>query len=114
VLAPPPMVERLPPHAGFACADSVGPIGVEEAEVVAPHVVQLRLAREPRSRARVFYAGRRPMLGVGCLRDNDPDVSGERFEFSTIDRAHLPGSALGWEGECYPLWNWCAAFSMAV
>ena len=120
--APPIVIERpLAFHdaaaltsAGFGCRDARGDIAVRAADVVSPHVVALTLERAPEGPATLTYAGKRPFNGVGCLRDSDPALADDSFDFEAAPQPHLDPRVTARHGERYPLHNWCLAFEMPI
>ena len=90
------------------------PVAIAKVEIVADCVVRIVLATEPTGALEVRYAGRAAHNGNGCLRDSDPTVADDNYEYAAgtgqYESANIPGLV----GKPYPLHNWCVAFQRPI
>lgn len=119
----PPLVWDLPyvvhtatdyaPSRGFVSVDSAGTNLVIASEIVAETVVKLTLTRAPASSARLRYADLTIHTGRGNLRDSDPTVASEIYEY-VGGRQPSSANIAALVDKPYPLHNWCIAFSIPL
>jgi hypothetical protein len=104
----------FPVSRGFSALDDGGAIPVLAAEIVADTVVKLTLNRVPGAGIKLRYADNTLHQGNGCLRDSDPTVASELYEYTAgsgqVPEANIPALV----GKPYPLHNWCVAFSIPI
>jgi len=108
-----PIVGRTPtdyPSKGFSALDDSGDIGVLSASIVADCVVRLRLARDPVGPVFIRYADSAHHQGNGCLRDSDPTMSDDVYEYTAGTGQYADENIPSLVGKPYPLHNWCIAF----
>ena len=99
---------------GFRVTDDAGDVGVLAAAVVQDVSVLLVLDRVPGANAALWYGDEPRHGGYGNLRDSDPTVASQTYEFRE-GSGQYPGANLPeLIGKPYPLWNWCIAFRTAL
>ena len=76
-------------------------------------IVKLVLSRATSGTVKVQYATRSTYLGNGCLRDSDPTVSGDKYEYTAGTGQYPEANIPALVGKPYPLHNWCIAFSLS-
>ena len=95
---------------GFEVLVGGSPVAIAKVEIVADCVVRIALASEPAGVIEVRYAGKAAHNGNGCLRDSDPTVADDNYEYTAgtgqYESANIPELV----GKPYPLHNWCVAF----
>lgn len=98
---------------GFRVVDAVGTISLVSVTIVADTIVKLVLSRATSGTVKVQYATRTTYLGNGCLRDSDPTVSGDKYEYTAGTGQYPEANIPALVGKPYPLHNWCIAFSLS-
>lgn len=95
---------------GFEVLVEGSPVAIASVKIVADCVVQITLAAEPSGAVEVRYAGRAAHNGNGCLRDSDPTVADDNYEYAAGTGQYESANILELVGKPYPLHNWCVAF----
>ena len=95
---------------GFSALDSAGALGVSSVELVADCVVRLVFVRDPVGPVFIRYADKATHNGNGCLRDSDPTVSDDLYEYTAGSGQYADENIAALVGKPYPLHNWCIAF----
>jgi hypothetical protein len=112
----PPMQFALPyklsaatdyPQKGFIAKDDGGEITLTAVEIVGACTLRLRLARDPVGALHVWAGDKTRHGGNVCLRDSDPTLSVDTYDFLSgmYPEANIPALV----GQPYPLHNWCVA-----
>lgn len=97
---------------GFRVKDNSGVIAIRSVEIVAETVVKIVLASAPGAGARVKYASQTASLGNGCLRDSDPTVAMDKYQYIAGTGQYAAANIAALVDKPYPLHNWCIAFSL--
>lgn len=97
---------------GFKVVDSSGVVPVVAVEIVADTVVRITLARTTVGVVKVQYADKAVHNGNGNLRDSDPAVASENYEYAANTGQYAEANIAALVGKPYPLHNWCVAFSI--
>ena len=97
---------------GFKVIDSSGVVPVVAVEIVADTVVRITLSRETVGAVKVQYADKTVHNGNGNLRDSDPSVASENYEYTAGTGQYPESNIAALVGKPYPLHNWCVAFSI--
>jgi len=101
------------PDRGFQLFDSHGEVPIAGVALSGATEVRVVPARPLGANALVRYAGA-DRGGCGNLRDSDPAVADECYEYRP-GAGHWPTAELpDLIGKPYPLHNWCAAFTIAI
>jgi hypothetical protein len=95
---------------GFTALDNGGALDIEAVTIPADCVVQLVFARDPIGPVYIRYADKTTHNGNGCLRDSDPTVSDDVYEFTAGGGQYADENIPALVGKPYPLHNWCIAF----
>jgi hypothetical protein len=99
---------------GFRVTDEAGEVPVVAAAVVDEVSVLLVLERAPGTNPILWYADQTRHGGFGNLRDSDPTLASQAYEFRE-GSGQYPGANLPeLVDKPYPLWNWCVAFRTAL
>ncbi len=100
------------PDKGFrvTSADGNTTFTIASVEIVSDTIVKITTTSAAPSDALVWYASQTASNGNGNLRDSDPAVAIDNYEFvperGMYDGANIPGLV----DKPYPLHNWCVAF----
>ena len=108
-----PYVNRVAtdyPSKGFTALDSIGVLTVSGVSLAADCVVRLTFARDPVGQVYIRYADKATHNGNGCLRDSDPTVSDDLYEYTAGSGQYADENIPALVGKPYPLQNWCIAF----
>lgn len=70
----------------------------------------LVLERAPGANPVLWYADQTVHGGYGNLRDSDPTVASQVYEYREGSGQYPAASIPELVGRPYPLWNWCVAF----
>lgn len=97
---------------GFRVVDSAGSIAITSVKIVADTIVELLLDRAPSTNTRVQYATQTASQGNGCLRDSDPAVAMDNYEYEAGRGQYAGANIAALINKPYPLYNWCIAFSL--
>lgn len=95
---------------GFSALDSVGALAVTAVTLVADCVVRLTFSRNPIGQVHIRYADKAIHNGNGCLRDSDPTMSDDVYEYTAGSGQYADENISALVGKPYPLHNWCIAF----
>ena len=98
------------PAKGFSALDASGALGVAAVMIVADCVVRLVFSRDPVGPVFIRYADKAIHNGNGCLRDSDPTVSDDLYEYTAGSGQYPDENIPRLVGKPYPLHNWCIAF----
>lgn len=101
-------------HKGFKVTDSQGEITIRTVRLVADTVVAISLSRAAGDGARVWYAPKDYYNGNGCLRDSDPAVAIDKYEYLPAEGMYESADIPELNNQPYPLHNWCLAFSLPI
>lgn len=102
------------PDAGFTVTDDDGRIGVLRTEIVAECCVLLTLERAPAGNPFLWYGDKAHHNGNGNLRDSDPAVATDCYEYAPGTGQYPAADIAALAGKPYPLWNWCVVFRMPI
>lgn len=102
------------PTKGFKVLDEVGVVPIQAVEIAADTVVRIVLGRAPVGAVRVQYADKALHNGNGNLRDSDPAVASENYEYIQGTGHYAGANIAALVDRPYPLHNWCVAFSMTA
>ena len=95
---------------GFSALDSSGALAISRVDIVADCVVRLKFVRLPTGPVSIRYADKATHNGNGCLRDSDPTVSDELYEYTAGSGQYADENISALVGKPYPLHNWSIAF----
>lgn len=95
---------------GFTALDASGSLAISTVEIVAECVVRLTFSRDPVGPVFIRYADKATHSGNGCLRDSDPTVSDDLYEYTAGSGQYADENIAALVGKPYPLHNWCIAF----
>lgn len=95
---------------GFSALDSAGALAISSVQIAADCVVRLKFARTPSGPVSIRYADKTTHNGNGCLRDSDPTVSDDLYEYTVGSGQYADENIAALVGKPYPLHNWCIAF----
>lgn len=95
---------------GFTALDSSGALGISTVTLAADCVVSLLFSRDPVGPVFIRYADKATHNGNGCLRDSDPTVSDDLYEYTAGSGQYADENIAALVGKPYPLQNWCIAF----
>lgn len=98
------------PAKGFSALDSNGTLGIAAVTIAADCVVLLAFTRDPVGPVFIRYADKTTHNGNGCLRDSDPTVSDDIYEYTAGSGQYADENIAALVGKPYPLHNWCIAF----
>jgi hypothetical protein len=96
---------------GFAVLDEAGSAGVSDVQIVGDAVVKITASRDLAGPVVLRYAGKATFNGNGCLRDSDPTIARDTYEYSAGSGDYAEHEIAELVDEPYPLWNWCVAFN---
>jgi hypothetical protein len=94
---------------GFLLRDDLGIVSFTP-RLVLNSIVELTLARAPSGTLWVSYAGETTYGGHGCLRDSDPFVSPDLYEYSAGSGQTADENIPALVGKPYPNFNACVPF----
>jgi len=97
---------------GFRVKDSSSTLLIKSVEIVTETIVRIELLNTPTSTVTVQYATLAGSGGNGCLRDSDPTVSTDRYQYTAGSGQYPAANIAALVGRPYPLQNWCIAFSL--
>lgn len=83
-------------------------------DIVSPTQVRITLAAEAVGSVALRYADKANHNGHGSLRDSDPTVSDDTYEYSAGSGQYADENIPALVSRPYPLGNWCAAFHIPV
>ena len=95
---------------GFSALDSIGALAISGVTLVADCVVRLTFSRDPVGQVSIRYADKATHNGNGCLRDSDPTMSDDVYEYAAGSGQYADENISALVGKPYPLHNWCIAF----
>lgn len=95
---------------GFSAVDAGGALPVASVAIVADCVVRLAFGRDPEGPVYIRYADKAIHNGNGCLRDSDPTISDDVYEYVAGSGQYADENIPSLVGKPYPLHNWCIAF----
>lgn len=99
---------------GFKVTDTLGTIALSEVALAGQTIVRLKLAREPVGDAFVWYASKTTFNGNGMLRDSDPTVALDQYEYISGRGMYAAADIAALVNKPYPLHNWCVAFYLPI
>jgi hypothetical protein len=98
---------------GFSLRDAVGLVPIADVALTGAARVRIR-TRRPFSADAVLRYADAAHFGVGALRDSDPAISDDQYQYAP-GTGHWPSANIPeLVGRPYPLHNWCVAFAMRV
>lgn len=97
---------------GFRVKDSSGTLAIKTVEIVAETIVRIELVNTPGADLLVQYATLAASGGNGCLRDSDPTVAMNNYQYSEGIGQYSAANIPALVDKPYPLYNWCIAFSL--
>ena len=97
---------------GFKVIDGSGTVPIQSVEIAADTVVRIVLSRATTGTVKVQYADKATHNGNGNLRDSDPAVASENYEYTAGSGQYAGANIAALVGRPYPLHNWCVAFSL--
>lgn len=100
------------PNKGFKVLDEQGAVAIGAVEIVADTIVRISLARDTTGLVKVQYADKEVHNGNGCLRDSDPAIASDLYEYAAGTGQYATANVAELVGKPYPLFNWCVAFSV--
>lgn len=95
---------------GFTALDDSGALLISSVEIVADCVIVLTFTRVPVGQVYIRYADKTVHNGNGCLRDSDPTISDDLYEYTAGSGQYADENIAALVGKPYPLHNWCIAF----
>jgi hypothetical protein len=98
---------------GFTVRDGLGVIGFR-VRLVLNSIVELTLVRAPVGLVWVSYAGEAAYAGHGCLRDSDPFISPDLYEYSAGSGQTADENIPALVGKPYPNFNPCVPFRGSI
>ena len=99
------------PAKGFKVTDDSGAVSIQAVEIAADTIVRIVLARAAVGDVKVQYADKSVHNGNGNLRDSDPALASENYEYTEGSGQYSGANIAALVGKPYPLHNWCVAFS---
>jgi len=100
------------PSRGFKVIDEQGLVAIGSVEIASDTIVRINLARDTIGAVKVQYADKEVHNGNGCLRDSDPAIASDLYEYSVGTGQYETANVAALVGKPYPLFNWCVAFSL--
>lgn len=97
---------------GFAVFDDDDDAEIYSVEIVGQTMVRITLAADPSGVVKVQYATKTLTNGNGCLRDSDPTLSPDVYEYTPGTGMFAESNLPELVDQPYPLHNWCVAFSL--
>ena len=88
--------------------------GITAVEIVRPTIVKLTLEEAPPTDALVWYASKAVSNGNGNVRDSDPSVASDLYEFVPERGMYAEANIPALVGKPYPLHNWSVAFCLPI
>lgn len=105
-------VQDMYEHKGFRLTGGSSQVEILSVEIVSPTAVRITASEELDDSITVWYAGQTSYFGCGNLRDSDPAVANDKYEFipdsGMYDSANIPDLV----DKPYSLQNWCVAFTI--
>lgn len=95
-------------------ANGVTNHAIEAVEIVRPTIVRLTMATVPPADALVWYAAKSGTNGNGCVRDSDPTLASDSYEFVPERGMYAAANIPALVGKPYPLQNWSVAFCLPL
>lgn len=97
---------------GFTSFDSTGSLAISSVEIAADCVVRLKFSRSPVGQVFIRYGDKTVHNGNGCLRDSDPTISDDVYEYNAGSGQYADENIPELVGKPYPLYNWSIAFNI--
>lgn len=119
----PPLVFDLPyvrsnetdyTNKGFRITDGAGNVTIRSVEIIENTIVKIVLNRDVDADAKIWYASHSVYGGNGCLRDSDPIVALDKYEYLPSSGMYPEANIPELNNKPYPLHNWCIAFCLPV
>lgn len=119
----PPMVFDLPyvrssetdyTNKGFRITDGSGNVTIRSIEIVESTIVKIILNRDVDADAKLWYASKSTYGGNGCLRDSDPIIALDKYEYLPASGMYPEANIPELNDKPYPLHNWCIAFCLPI
>ncbi|QBX34580.1 hypothetical protein E4191_07550 [Paracoccus liaowanqingii] len=104
------------PTKGFrvTSADGLSASTIQAVTIERPTIIKITLAAPPPAGALLWYAPQASMQGNGCVRDSDPALASDLYEY-VPERGMYPAANIPrLIGKPYPLHNWSIAFCIPV
>ncbi|WP_174297330.1 hypothetical protein [Sphingomonas bacterium] len=98
---------------GFKVSDANGDVKMDRVQIVGRTQVRIDLMRKTVGQVLVWYA-HAAVGGMGMLRDSDPAVSRDFYEYLPNSGMYAAANIPALVGHPYPLWNWCTAFVQPI
>lgn len=98
---------------GFNLRDATGPIAFT-IRLALDTIVELKLARVPTGTLWISYAAQLDHAGHGCLRDSDPFISPDFYEYDPASGQAVDENIPELVGKPYPNFNPCVPFRGSI
>lgn len=115
----PPLVFSMPyllsaatdyPDKGFKVTDILGTVPIDSVDIVGQTIVRITTDRDIAGDGYLWYADKTVHNGNGCLRDSDPTVAHDNYEYQAGTGMYVAANIAALVGKPYPLHNWCIPF----
>lgn len=95
-------------------ADGATAYAVQGVEIIRPTIIRLTLESAPPANALVWYASKSGSNGNGNVRDSDPSVAADRYEYVPERGMYAAANIPALVDRPYPLHNWSVAFCLPI
>jgi len=103
------------PAKGFRVTDTAGDVPITGVTITGGTMVDIALGRAiDAATARVWYASKTITNGNGNLRDSDPFLARDLYEYTAGTGQYAAANIPALVGSPYPLWNWATAFYLPI
>lgn len=99
---------------GFRITDGDGNVAIHSIEIIESTIVKIVLNRDVDADAKIWYASQSIYGGNGCLRDSDPIVALDNYEYLPDSGMYSSADIPELNNKPYPLHNWCIAFCLPI